>query len=288
MKKGLFNLVLALTLVVAGFTGVKETSKAAESDGLSYSWNVTYNGTAFESNYDINAAKIKNAMPGDTITYSVKYINATAESTDFYMNADVVKSLEDTSGAQGGAYSFKIINNEETLFDSETVGGDADEVVGLNQVSGHEGAYFSLGSIPAGGSGVVTITITLDGNSQTNAYMATQANLNIKFGAEPTESAKYSKTETNKVTKVNTITKNVPVSEKRSIVKKILKTLENGTEVVSIDDSDVPLAGGDNAGNPQTGDSILPFAVCGVMFIIGMGLIGCYAVLMLNKKKEVA
>ncbi len=284
MKKKLLNLVLALTLVVAGTTGIKADVNATEADGLSYSWDVTYTGKSFSSTYDSEAAKLKNAMPGDTITYSAKYINGTSESVDFYMNADVLKSLEETSSGQGGAYTFKITNNDSVIFDSETVGGDVETAVGLNQVSGRQGAYFTLGSVDAGKNGVVKVSITLDPNSQTNDYMAATANLAIKFGAEATTTAQKSKKITKNITKTNTVTKYVPNVVKKSIAKNVVKTLDNGTEVVAIDDADVPLAGD----NPRTGDSIVPIVVCGIMFAVGIGLIAWYIVITKRKDKEVA
>lgn len=281
MKKKIMNVILALTLVM-GFNNIAITTHAAE-DNLSYSWDVTYDGSKFSSTYDSKDAVIKNAMPGDTITYTVNYINASKEDTDFYLNADVVKSLEDKSVAEGGAYSFKITNNGESIFDSETIGGDAEEVVGLKQVNGNEGAYFSLGTVKTGNAnkGTVQITIVLDGNSQTNSYMDAAANLEIKFGAEDTESAKRGKTIINK--KVNTITKNVPITTKKSIVKQVLKTLDNGTEIVAIDEDDVPLAIG---ANPQTGDSAMPLVLCMAMLIVGVGLISWYVVITIKNKKS--
>lgn len=297
MKKYLLNLVLALTLVTAGLTTGFSTAAAKEADGLSYNWDVTYNGGSFSSTYNSEAAKIKNAMPGDTITYSVKYINGTSESADFYMNADVVRSLEQTSKGEGGAYSFKITNNDEVIFDSETVGGDVIEAVGLNQVDGKEGAYFALGSVPANGFGTVSVLIALDGKSQTNNYMAATANLDIVFGAEATTTAKYSKTEYKKVTKTGTSYQYVPVTETKTSTMPVVKTLDNGTEVVAIDDSEIPLSGDTKtildpntplAAGPQTGDSLIPLLICGAMLVIGIGLIGWYIKLMLDKKKEVA
>lgn len=297
MKKNLLNFVLALTLVSAGFMADFSTAAAKEADGLSYNWDVTYSGKSFSSTYDSEAAKIKNAMPGDTITYSVKYINGSEESADFYMNADVVKSLEETSKGEGGAYSFKITNNDEVIFDSETVGGDVTEAVGLNQVNGKEGAYFALGSVPVNGSGTVEVLISLDGTSQTNNYMAATANLDIVFGAEATTTAKYSKTVINKITKENKRYEYVPVSETKTTTKQVVKTLDTGTEVVAIDESEIPLSGDTKsitdpsvplAVGPQTGDSIIPFAICMVMLVVGIGLIGWYIKLMRDKKKEVA
>ena len=297
MKKKLLNLVLALTLVTAGLATGFSTAAAKEADGLSYNWDVTYSGKSFTSTYDSEAAKIKNAMPGDTITYSVKYINSSTESADFYMNADVVKSLEQTSKGEGGAYSFKITNNDEIIFDSETVGGDVTEAVGLNQVNGKEGAYFALGSVPVNGSGTVSVLITLDGTSQTNNYMAATANLNIVFGAEATSTAKYSKTIIKKIPKEDKRYQYVTVNETKPGIKQVSKTNNGETEVVAIDDSAIPLSGDTKtitdpsiplASGPQTGDSIIPFVICGAMLVLGIGLIGLYIKLTLSKNKEVA
>lgn len=289
MIKKTINMVLALTLIVAGMTVVKVDAAAAADK--SYEWGVTYNGSKFlptdGKEYDANKAKLKDVMPGDTIEYVVTYENKDkdGEAIDFYLNANVVKSLEDTSSAAGGAYTFKILNNGVELFDSET-GGDAvsaEGAVGLNLVNGNQGAYFSLGSVPINGSGNVVVSIKLDGNSQTNDYMSAIANLDLKFVAEPTNSLSEKKTIINQIVNIKTVKVEDKKTEKRSIVKQVVKTLDNGTEVVAIDDSDVPLAG------PQTGDKFIPMAICSAMFVIGMFLIVWYAAICVNsKKKEVS
>ncbi len=271
MKRLYLNMVLALTLVATSFTANKIDAQA-ETAGIG--WEVTYDGSKITSSYDAANCKISNVMPGDTIEYTVQYNNASGAEANFYMNADVVKSLEKGSEATGGAYSYKITQsgNEIPLFDSETVGGDADAAiakVGLDQVNGNEGSYFSLGSLADKASGSVTVSITLDGNSQTNAYMATLAELEIKFGAEPTSSAREGDT----------------VEKHNSVVKRVVNTLDGGTEVVIIDDDTIPLAGGDN---PLTGDSIMPLVICGAFLFFGLILIVWYFVMTRNKKEEVA
>ncbi len=271
MKRLYLNMVLALTLVATSFTANKINAQA-ETAGIG--WEVTYDGSKITSSYDAANCKISNVMPGDTIEYTVQYNNASGEEANFYMNADVVKSLEEGSEATGGAYSYKITysGSETPLFDSETVGGDADAAiakVGLDQVNGNEGSYFSLGSLSNGDHGTVTVAITLDGNSQTNAYMATLAELEIKFGAEPTSSAREGET----------------VEKRNTVVKRVVNTLDGGTEVVIIDDDTIPLAGGDN---PLTGDSIMPLLLCGAFLFFGLILIVWYFVMTRNKKEEVA
>ena len=273
MKKFYFNMVLALAVVATTF-GAKSITANAETESIN--WQVTYTGSKIESTYDVNKSTIENAMPGDTIEYSVDYVNGTSSPASFYVSADVVKSLEEGATATGGAYSYKITytGSEVPLFDSETVGGDAgegaDAVIGLDQVNGNEGAYFSLGTVAAGDKGTVTVSITLDGNSQNNNYMSTLAQLEIKFGAEPTADA----------------TRGDSVTHHNSIVKNVVKKLSGGTEVVVIDDDDVPTTNG--GGNPQTGDSIMPLVLCTVALLIGLMLIFWYFRLTKDNKEEVA
>ncbi len=261
MKKRHLNIVLALMVVIAGFTGF---SKEALAETEELTWTVTYTGSDITSTYDSSKSTIENTLPGDTIQYTVTYTNATSEAATFYVSSDVVKTLEEAKdNAQGGAYSYIIYKNgdkDNPIFESDTVGGDNEEVIGLTQVASGEGAYFSLGSVNAGGSGTVTIAVTLDGNSQSNSYMSTLAELNIQFGAEPTADTNLDTT--------------VVESVKKSIVKKIVTVLDDGTEVVIIEDDEIPLSSA--TGAPQTGDSILPLVICFIALLVGVLLILWY------------
>lgn len=300
MKKLHLNTVLALMVMTAGFafagtTAHAETLKinaASVSDNVSDqaltlekatekntteapgkpSWTVTYNGSAMDSNYVSSKATESGAMPGDTIVYSVNLKNGSGSDATFYMSTDVVKTLEEGSEATGGAYSYKITysGSDEPIFDSETVGGDKSvaDVIGLNQVNGNEGSYFSLGSIAKGDYETIKVTVVLDGNSQTNKYMATLAELEIMFGAEPTDSAH----------------KGDSIERHNTVVKSVVNTLDGGTEVVIIDDEDIPL----NGGNPLTGDSALPLIICAVAFLVGLMMIFWYFILTRKQKEEVA
>lgn len=317
MKKGIFNLVLALTLVTAGITAAKNEVSAAGAQNHKTGWEVSYNGkndADFSSNKDDVYEEITGVMPGDTITYSITYKNndvktdpsyskesAANPGADFYMNANVVDTLE-SGKDKGGAYSYVIKNNGKTLVDSQTVGGETGtdkSNTGLAQVCGETGSYFSLGNVPYGSFGIVTVSITLDGDSQTNMYGGKDAGLEFFFRAESKHIVEKNKTIIKTVTKTNTVTETIPVTETRKIVKQIKKTLDNGTEIVEIDESGVPLAGEEKnsvtitdgqvpLANPQTGDSMVPIIICGVMFLLGIALIGWYIKLMIDKKKEVA
>ncbi len=273
MKKKLINIVLALTVVIAGFAG---TNMVAQAEEVGVDWTVTYTGSSIESNYEekygsSTHATISDAMPGDTLYYEVTYVNGTSAAATFYMNAGVVATLEAGSEATGGAYSYNITNNGTTIFNSNTVGGDNTTTVGLDQVDQGESAYLSLGSVAAGESGVVRVSISLDGNTQDNSYMSTLASLDIQFGAEPTSDADSGEST------VETV--------KNTIVKSVVTVLEDGTEVVIIDDDDVPLT---NGGNPQTGDSIMPIVICAIALLIGLMFIIWYFIMTRNQRREEA
>lgn len=287
MKKRIINFVLALVLVAAGTVSLSASANAETKDWMTYTFK---GGSAidFKAEQAEGFTPVTDAMPGDTISYNINYVNGAKEAAAFYMNAKVVESLEKANEEVGGGYSYVITNNGTELFNSKTVGGDATEKLGLKQASGDTGVYFSLGDVAPGKGGTVNVSITLDGDSQANIYEDKAAELEFYFKAE-TESLK-NKTIEKTVTVTNSKTKTEVRTETKPGGKKLIKTLDNGTELVQIDDSDVPLAGNDNTngGSPQTGDSILPFVICGIGFLLGMGLIGCYIKLVNDKKKEVA
>lgn len=286
MKNKILNIVLALTVVIAGVAVFSNTANAEE---VPVAWGVEYTKEGkvvshFSDAYP-NGTKeaLKDLMPGDKLTYTVTYTNNTTEAANFYVNAGVAKNFEDATGAKGGAYSYVITNTKSdgsslVLFDSETVGGDNDQTIGLNQVDKGEDSYFTLGSVPAGKSGVVKVTVKLDGNTINNAYMETVMNeitkkaetgqLDVRFGAEPTSVAEY-------------VTPHI-IRNQKTIVNRVIKTLDNGTQVVVIDDNDVPLAG------PRTGDSILPLVMCGLSLILGLFLIACYFMMTKDSRREEA
>lgn len=284
MKKKYMNIVLALTLVAAGFIGLKTEALADTLDPVT--WTVTYDGTdTFGTTYDAETAKVTGAMPGDTITYEVTYKNASTEAANFYMDANVVKTLEEGNDATGGAYTYKILSDKSTtpLFDSETVGGDNEDVQGLMQVNGNEDAYFDLGTLAVGDSGKVTVIIVLDGNTQSNSYMGALGQLNILFAAEPESNDNEGIVITKTITKTNTVFNQIVNHSKQKVSKKVERTLPNGTQIVVIEDEDTPLFGE----NPLTGDSIVPLIFCGITLLLGLFLIFMYF-RMTRNNKEVA
>lgn len=270
MKIKYLNLVLALLI---GVVGLLNTSENAFAKTQTTGWEITYDGFSVSSGGTADKGTITSAMPGDTIQFDVTYTNSSDSSAAFYLNTDVIDSLEnknadgtDASGDGEGAYTYNISytlnGTKTTLYNSDTVGGIAiSDVTDENQAT-----YFGIGTLSAGESGVITVEVVLDGNSQDNAYMAKLATLALKLGVE----------------KNSTTTSTTTTVTGSSTVKKVVYTVPGGTEVLLIDEPIVPLDG------PQTGDSIVPIIICMAALLIGIMLVIWYFKLTRKEKEEVA
>ncbi len=169
---------------------------AAFAEERSASWDVTFTGdNRLESGYTASelASKVYEMLPGDTITLRLELKNDNGRDANWYMSNRVLESLESASSATGGAYEYELIyynssGDREVLFTSDTVGGeraDLSDRVGLETATeGLEDDFF-LERIPAGGTGAVTLKVSLDGETQGNDYQNTLARLQISFAVDP-------------------------------------------------------------------------------------------------------
>jgi len=274
MKKRIMNLVLALALTVLGLIGQINTVEAKTNEDIN--WDVTFNGSKVESNFSQKVTNnvISSVMPGDTIVYTVNYSSSVA--ADFYLNADIINTLEekaadesDSADAKEGAYTYTITygpnGTENTVYDSKLIGVDeVNTIKGLKQVDG-EDKFFELGRVTPGFGQKVKITIQLDGNSQDNSYMFKLAALEVKLGAQ-------------------TVPQNTVITNTNT--KKVVYTVPGGTEIVavSITDPDTPLAVVKD--NPITGDYILPLIIITVGFIVGILLVCLYFKVAVKSMRE--
>lgn len=131
-------------------------------------------------------------QPGDTNAVVVTLQNKNASATDWYMSNEVLTSLEESVNvASGGAYSYLLTYTDpkgstSTFYDSENVGGDesGEAGVGLNEATSSLEDYFYLGQLASGERGYVTLEVSLDGETQNNAYQDTLADIQMNFAAE--------------------------------------------------------------------------------------------------------
>jgi hypothetical protein len=193
----------------------------------------------------------------------VDLYNNSSNTTYFYLTTSILQSLEDSSNASNGAYTFSLIyqsaNGTQTvLYSNDTVGGENTENgVGLNQVKLTDtDSYVYLDSLAAGGTGKVLLNITLDGNTQDNSYMNTLAKLQLRFAVE--NAAQTTTSYENRYTPGEVV------------------TIKNPDTIVTILEELTPLA-------PKTGDVLIPMLLAMAAFAGGLVLL-VWAIILMKKK----
>lgn len=160
----------------------------------------TYNGKDIVTS---DVQKLEDALsglePGDSITITQTYVNESDNDTEWYIRNNIIHTLEeyitDEDGNKNGGYTYKLVSGGQTLFDSEAVGGEDSESSkeGLKQVNdgvtgenaGEE--WIHIDTLGSGDSGTTTLTVALDGESQTNSYEDTKGELDIQYAVEDVE-----------------------------------------------------------------------------------------------------
>ena len=192
--------ILAAALITA--VGMMSAGVFAESqkiDGSCY-----YDGSDIVSDFDSGqvATAVTNLQPGDDVSFTVKYTNKSNESTDWYMSNKVLQTLEKannakkvegTGQAENGGYTYQLIHtdnngNSNVLFDNSKVGGEAKplNMQGLEQATNALDEWFYIQTLAKGESGVVTLKVAFEGETEVNDYMDTKGEVMIKFAVEPT------------------------------------------------------------------------------------------------------
>lgn len=183
--------VAALAAAVLGFAA------PALAETYDSTWSVVFTAQdKMESTFSTGQIdeKVNGLQPGDSVTFHVTLSNQNAATTDWYMENEVLSSLERSSTigeAQKGAYSYKLTytdhNGETTvLYDSTKIGGDKTQHVGqgLEEATDSLDEMFYLDTLATGQGGQVDLLVALEGETQGNSYQDTQANLQLDFAVE--------------------------------------------------------------------------------------------------------
>ena len=191
MRKKIIYSVMALLLMLStSMTAFAEDFTGGDNWSVYFSEDKKMVSTFGKNEFD---DAIYQLQPGDSVTISLKPENRYNESTNWYMTNEVLNSLEDTKNVQamGGAYSYLLYYTDAsgaqtTLFDSDTVGGETtvDNKQGLNQATNSLEDWFFLETLKSGESSSITLKVTLDGETQGNAYQNTLADLMMNFAVE--------------------------------------------------------------------------------------------------------
>ena len=158
------------------------------------SWNVTFNGSKMVSSFkssDIDDV-IYQMEPGDAAIIHITLKNTSRKTTHWYMTNEILRSLEDSQTvAEGGAYGYTLTytgpsGDMRAFFDSDAVGGEGITSAGegLHQVPDALKDYFYVGALNSNQSGIITLGVRLDGETQGNAYQDTLAKLQMRFAVE--------------------------------------------------------------------------------------------------------
>lgn len=217
MRKRILCLLMMLVLLM----GPTLTVNAEHYYGAD-NWAVYFDGDKMISNFtDAEMSEtVREIQPGDDVLFQVHLKNQHTGGTDWYMTNEVISTLEESVNvAEGGAYSYLLKytdadGKEIVLYDSEVVGGEEDTALegeGLHQATNALEEYYYLDRLNAGETGLVTLFVALEGETQGNDYQDTLAQLKMNFAVElvktPTGNITGTTTAKNPATVIPTIVK---------------------------------------------------------------------------------
>lgn len=187
---GAAALVAALLAAVLGAVA----PPAALASELDRQWTVEFTGGAMEDDGSADIAKAIGGMqPGDSAQFTVTLYEHCDKNADWYMENKVLRTMEETFQAAGGSYSYRLTyidptGQEKVLLTNEVVSGDPGKgnTQGLKDATEATGDMFFLDTLASGARARVVLTVGLDGETHGNTYFDSNAQVQLKFAAEPT------------------------------------------------------------------------------------------------------
>ncbi len=197
------NSVKTIVLLIVCIMSVLIAAECSFAESKKYNGKAYFDGKAVKSTF--KAGKIADAIselqPGDDVTFRVKYTNKYKEETDWYMENEVLQTLEKADAArkvpegtgtpENGGYTYELIHRDkngkkQVLFSNSKVGGEAKpaNMEGLEQATNALDDWFYLQSLGYKESGELTLSIKFDGETEVNDYMDTNGGVMLRFGVE--------------------------------------------------------------------------------------------------------
>lgn len=285
------------------------TALADHIDGET-GWYVEYDEAGkLKDNYTqkVWADNMSQLQPGDDITLTIEVRQTNKTAADWYISNEVLKSFEDED-ATGSAYGYTLSyvgpdKSRVVLYESKNVGGRQSEE-GLKEATNAMDEYFLLGTLTKGQTGTVSLDVSLDGETEGNAYFDTLARLKMKFAVEPNVTDQSQTSNSNANNQRNTVTKDKVVEETRTVDKnetinrtkdddgvRVVKEDKVVEEIVTVNSENIVTDGdvvrrvipGDRSGLATTGDQTTLFPV--YLGIAGLGLV-CLALAIRNLRNK--
>ncbi len=188
MKKNMNRIVTLLLLLVLAMS-MSLTAFAEDYKGRE-GWEVVYEGNnKLTPNFTAGdiADELDILQPGDSMTLTITLKNASDKKVNFWMNNSILESFEESAEGAGAAYEYILTysGREEPLFSSENVGGDDTTAgEGLHEATGALEDMFFLETLDPGKTGVITLYVKLDGETQGNDYQDSMAQIEMQFAVE--------------------------------------------------------------------------------------------------------
>lgn len=171
-----FCMIIFMMAALAGFAQASEVRGDVVYDGEKV--NVNYAPVDFKK-------KLSTLMPGEKATLTIDVVNDSKDTTDWYVEEKVLKTFEEGSKATGGAYSYEVLYSDgnganKVIYSSDKVGGENSQ--GLIEATNGSEEYFYLARLGAGKNGKFQIKVAIDGETVSNDYQTTMADINVNFG----------------------------------------------------------------------------------------------------------
>lgn len=169
MKKKIFGIILSIATVMlscAPVVAAEDTLITFEGDSQKF---ITQEGTneGFED-----------MQPGETRSVSVRLKNDNSDTMDFFMSAEILDNIAE-KGNKDAVYDFSISKDNETFFAS--VIGATGNTIGEEYLT--DDNNIKLATLAKGEESLVTVSLTLDGDSTENAYMNQAGQIKLRFSA---------------------------------------------------------------------------------------------------------
>lgn len=197
MKNSVKITVLLIACIISVFTAAEISfAESAKYNGSAY-----FDGKAVRSSFRTGeiADAVSELEPGDDVSFKVKYTNKYKEDTEWYLENEVLQTLEKADAArkipegtgtpENGGYTYELIHKDKNgkktvLFSNDRVGGDArpDDMQGLEQATNALDDWFYIQTLGKGESGELTLNVKFDGETEVNDYMDTNGGLMLRLG----------------------------------------------------------------------------------------------------------
>ena len=196
-------LTLTVTLCLAAMFSFLAMPATAFAEPSTYDGNCWFDGKTLQSDFEsgVVADKVTNLEPGDEVTFTVQYTNRSDEETDWYLENEVLQTLEKadqarktvdgTGTAEGGGYTYELIHVDKngkkaTIFSNSKVGGEAKpaDMEGLEQATNATDDWFYIQTLKKDESGTVILHVAFEGETEVNDYMDTNGALRLRFAVE--------------------------------------------------------------------------------------------------------